>query len=45
MDYMTELVAIASENGGIIEAKVAAQRGISKACSISCAKKTRSTEW
>ena len=31
MDYMTELVAIASEHGGIIEAKIAAQRGISKA--------------
>lgn len=31
MDYMTELAAIASEHGGIIEAKIAAQRGISKA--------------
>ena len=31
MDYITELAAIASEHGGIIEAKVAAQRGISKA--------------
>ena len=31
MDYITELAAIASEQGGIIEAKVAAQRGISKA--------------
>ena len=31
MDYITELNAIASEHGGIIEAKVAAQRGISKA--------------
>lgn len=31
MDYITELTAIASEHGGIIEAKVAAQRGISKA--------------
>lgn len=31
MDYITELAAIASEHGGIIEAKVATQRGISKA--------------
>ncbi len=31
MDYITELTAIAAEHGGIIEAKVAAQRGISKA--------------
>ena len=31
MDYITELAAIASEHGGIIEAKVAAQRGLSKA--------------
>lgn len=31
MDYISELTAIASEHGGIIEAKVAAQRGISKA--------------
>ena len=31
MDYIAELTAIASEHGGIIEAKVAAQRGISKA--------------
>ena len=31
MDYMTELAAIAKENGGIIETKIAAQRGISKA--------------
>ena len=31
MDYITELAAIASEHGGIIEAKIAAQRGISKA--------------
>ena len=30
MDYITELAAIASEHGGIIEAKIAAQRGISK---------------
>ena len=29
MDYITELAAIASEHGGIIEAKIAAQRGIS----------------
>jgi len=31
MDYIVELTAIASEHGGIIEAKIAAQRGISKA--------------
>lgn len=31
MDYITKLSAIASEHGGIIETKVAAQRGISKA--------------
>ena len=31
MDYMTELTAIAKMHGGIIETKVAAQRGISKA--------------
>ena len=31
MDYITELTVIASEHGGIIEAKIAAQRGISKA--------------
>ena len=31
MDYITELTAIASEHGGIIEAKIAAQRGIYKA--------------
>ena len=31
MDYMAELAAIAKENGGIIEAKMAAQHGISKA--------------
>jgi len=31
MDYITELAAIASDHGGIIEAKVAAKRGISKA--------------
>ena len=31
MDYMAELAAIAKENGGIIETKTAAQRGISKA--------------
>lgn len=29
MDYIAELTTIASEHGGIIEAKVAAQRGIS----------------
>ena len=31
MDYITELAAIASEHGGIIESKIAAQHGISKA--------------
>lgn len=31
MDYMTELVAIAKSHGGIIETKIAAQYGISKA--------------
>ena len=31
MDYMTELAAIAKARGGIIETKVAAQHGISKA--------------
>ena len=31
MDYMTELTAIAKMHGGIIETKIAAQRGISKA--------------
>ncbi len=31
MDYITELTAIAEEHGGIIETRVAAQHGISKA--------------
>jgi predicted transcriptional regulator of viral defense system len=31
MDYMTELTTIAKSHGGIIEAKIAAQHGISKA--------------
>ena len=31
MDYMTELTAIAKTHGGIIETKIAAQHGISKA--------------
>ena len=31
MEYMTELTAIAKTHGGIIETKIAAQRGISKA--------------
>lgn len=31
MDYMSELIAIAKSHGGIIETKVAAQHGISKA--------------
>ena len=34
MDYMTELSAIAKTHGGIIETKIAAQRGISKAVPI-----------
>ena len=41
MDYMTELAAIANKNGGIIETKTAAQRGISKQCSISCARRKK----
>lgn len=31
MDFMTELAVIAKEHGGIIEAKIAAQHGVSKA--------------
>ena len=31
MDFLTELAAIAKEHGGIIETKIAAQNGISKA--------------
>ena len=31
MNYMTELAAIAKSRGGIIESKIAAQHGISKA--------------
>lgn len=31
MDYMVELAAIAKAHGGIIETKIAAQHGISKA--------------
>lgn len=31
MDYIAELAAIAREHGGIIETKIAAQHGISKA--------------
>ena len=31
MDYMDELTAIAKSHGGIIETKIAAQHGISKA--------------
>lgn len=30
MDFMTELIAIASKHGGIIETKVAAEHGVSK---------------
>ena len=32
MDYMTELSAIAKTHGGIIETKIAAQRGIFTNC-------------
>ena len=39
MDYMTELSAIAKTHGGIIETKIAAQRGISKAVLTNCARK------
>lgn len=35
MDYMMELAAIAKEHGGIIQTKVAAQHGISKAMQCS----------
>lgn len=31
MDFMSELTVIAKEHGGIIETKIAAQHGISKA--------------
>ena len=31
MDYMTELNTISKNNGGIIETKIAAEHGISKA--------------
>ena len=41
MDYITKLTAIAVEHGGIIEAKVAAQRGISKAMLCKLCRKGR----
>ena len=34
MDYIAELAAIAKEHGGIIETKIAAQHGISKAMDL-----------
>lgn len=43
MDYMTELTAIAKTHGGIIETKIAAQRGhLQGDALISCAKKIKS---
>lgn len=41
MDYMTELSAIAKTHGGIIETKIAAQRGISKAMLYKLCKENR----
>lgn len=41
MDYMTELTAIARSNGGIIETKIAAQHGISKAMLYKLCKEDR----
>ncbi len=41
MDFMTELAAIAKEHGGIIEAKIAAQHGISKAILYKLCKEER----
>ena len=41
MDYMTELTAIARLNGGIIETKIAAQHGISKAMLYKLCKEDR----
>lgn len=41
MDYMTELSAIAKTHGGIIETKIAAQRGISKAVLYKLCKENR----
>ncbi len=41
MNYVAELVTIASEHGGIIEAKIAAQHGISKAMLYKLCKKDK----
>lgn len=41
MDYMTELSTIAKAHGGIIETKIAAQRGISKAMLYKLCKENR----
>ncbi len=41
MNFMTELAAIAKEHGGIIETKVAAQHGISKAMLYKLCKKEK----
>ena len=41
MNYMTELSAIAKAHGGIIETKIAAQRGISKAMLYKLCKENR----
>lgn len=41
MDYMTELTAMARSNGGIIETKIAAQHGISKAMLYKLCKEDR----
>ncbi len=41
MNYVAELVTIASEHGGIIEAKIAAQHGISKAMLYKLCKKNK----
>ena len=41
MDYIAELAAIAKEHGGIIETKIAAQHGISKAMLYKLCKEDR----
>ena len=41
MDYMSELAAIANSNGGIIETRIAAQHGISKAMLYKLCKQDR----
>ncbi len=41
MDFIAELTAIAQANGGIIEAKVAAERGVSKAMLYKLCKENR----